>query len=343
MELSERVIGHASGSLTADVMFIGEAPGRLGADASAIPFHGDKAGHNFESFLEQVGLNRYELFVTNAVLCNPRDEKGNNATPSNLEVKNCSEHLAAQIRIIDPKFVVTLGAKSLAAIKYIEDHEIVLSEGVRKAFKWNNRTLLPLYHPGQRALIHRNFHNQLSDYQFVKERVSRVQKRRPKSQRSMPSTASSLAAYLLRETDEISYFALHKLFYLVEYEHFKKYGRRVTDSYFIRQKDGPYFTDLHVGKLKSSLKNLAIRNRRDKLYLSFQKMDLFADDQTRLISDDAAEIVQSVLSKYGDSTDTELKRVVYLTSPMKTILKREKNQRENWFNRPISFEALLTA
>ena len=75
MEGSSRVLGHASGSPASELMFIGEAPGRLGADSSAIPFHGDKAGSNFEKLLRHVGLSRYDLFITNAALCNPKDER----------------------------------------------------------------------------------------------------------------------------------------------------------------------------------------------------------------------------------------------------------------------------
>src|ERR1700722_9261259 len=74
MSGSQRVLSRAAGQLDARVMFIGEAPGRLGADGSGIPFHGDKAGNNFEELLERVGLTRYAIFVTNAALCNPKDE-----------------------------------------------------------------------------------------------------------------------------------------------------------------------------------------------------------------------------------------------------------------------------
>ena len=81
MEGSKRVLNRAAGALNATIMFIGEAPGRLGADASEIPFHGDKAGHNFEELLEGASLSRADIFVTNAVLCNPKDENGNNAPP----------------------------------------------------------------------------------------------------------------------------------------------------------------------------------------------------------------------------------------------------------------------
>src|SRR4051812_33858855 len=86
MRDSKRVFGRSAGPLSANIMFIGEAPGRLGADETMIPFHGDRAGENFERLLGQAGLDRYSIFVTNAVLCNPRDEKGNNAPPTRLEI-----------------------------------------------------------------------------------------------------------------------------------------------------------------------------------------------------------------------------------------------------------------
>src|SRR5437868_3267829 len=82
MEGSARVLGSGCGPLDATLIFVGEAPGRLGADGSHLPFHGDKSGHNFESLIEQVEISRYQVFVTNAVICNPKDATGNNATPS---------------------------------------------------------------------------------------------------------------------------------------------------------------------------------------------------------------------------------------------------------------------
>src|SRR5690606_31771180 len=133
-------------------------------DDTSIPFHGDRAGENFEKLIAQVGISRYDCFITNAVLCNPKDEKGNNATPSRQEIENCSGFLRAQIDLIDPKIIVTLGGQALQALKLIEAHPYELSEDVRKARHWMNRILIPLYHPGQRAMIHRSFLNQLADY-----------------------------------------------------------------------------------------------------------------------------------------------------------------------------------
>ena len=176
MANSIHVVGPSSGALNSAILIVGEAPGRLGADASSIPFHGDKAGDNFELLLEQVGLSRHDCFITNAVLCNPKDEKGNNATPTRTELQNCSGFLKRQIDLVDPAVIVTLGAQALAAIKFIEDHQVELADGVRKKWSWYGRVLVPLYHPGQRAMIHRSFHNQLSDYQFLAETYRRLKR-----------------------------------------------------------------------------------------------------------------------------------------------------------------------
>ena len=79
---SARVLSWANGWPNAPLMFVGEAPGRLGADRTTIPFHGDKAGDNFARLLELASISRSQIFVTNAVLCNPRDVQGNNASPT---------------------------------------------------------------------------------------------------------------------------------------------------------------------------------------------------------------------------------------------------------------------
>jgi uracil-DNA glycosylase family 4 len=163
---SARVLNYSAGNLNSEIFFIGETPGRLGADETEVPFHGDTAGKNFEDLLSFAGLSRNDLFVTNAVLCNPKDEKGNNSTPSPIEVANCQHFLRRQIEIVNPKIVVTLGATALRAIAGIELHGFTLSQHVRTIHAWFGRSLIPLYHPGQRAMIHRSFANQRSDYHW---------------------------------------------------------------------------------------------------------------------------------------------------------------------------------
>ena len=253
MEGSQRVLNRSVGSLNAKIMFIGEAPGRLGADDTGVPFHGDKSGHNFEELIEFAGLNRSNIYITNAVLCNPKDDTGNNSTPNTLELTNCSKYLSEQINLICPEIIVTLGANALAATNIIERHSLILKKHVRTANVWNDRILIPLYHPGQRAMMSRSMANQRSDYQFVADYLKKIDKK-PKAQKGKSSLNVALIVdYLFSIKDSYTYFAIHKLFYLIEYKSVQRFGYKLTNSYIIRQKDGPYVTDLNLYRLKKAL------------------------------------------------------------------------------------------
>ncbi|SFJ06633.1 uracil-DNA glycosylase family protein [Bradyrhizobium sp. Gha] len=341
MAESVRVIGPASGSIAAPILIIGEAPGRLGADASAIPFHGDKAGENFETLLEQVGLSRHDCFITNAVLCNPKDENGNNSTPSRSEVNNCSRFLKRQVDLVSPRIVVTLGAQALNAIKSIEPHEIELSSALRKTWNWYGRTLIALYHPGQRAMVHRSFLNQLADYQFLAETFRRtVRQRVALGIAPTSATVAQIAEKLATQPNGISYFALHKLFYLAEYEYYRHNNRRMTSAYIVRQKEGPYVFEMHIKKLSKAIKNLKVWNDRDRLIVKAGgRFDLFA----LRASNEYDDILKYISDKYANSTDGDLKRIVYLTAPMRQMLRREKKLGESTFNKAIDFSVISTA
>lgn len=340
---SARVLSRSAGDLSAPLMFVGEAPGRLGADGSEIPFHGDKSGHNFEEFLAQVGLDRYSIFVTNAVLCNPKDEKGNNSPPRPAEVKNCAGYLRQQIEIVGPEIIVTLGSVALRALSIIEPHNLTLREHVRTASNWFGRKLIPAYHPGQRAMIHRSFANQLSDYQFISEQLRRLGQVRKVSAGNMRADVYAIVNLITRIRPELSYFALHKLFYLVELKCMEQLGHRLTNAYIIRQKDGPYCTDLHVFKLKKVFPDMSIRDHRGTLTIKRSSSDLFGtDDANRDLPSEANEIIRETLHRYDGIDDSRLKTRVYLTRPMKAILRAEKNQKLNLFNSPINFTAAST-
>ena len=164
MQHRKRVLGFANGNLYSTVVFIAEAPGRLGADKFGIPLYGDQAGRNFEMLIANAGLNRESIFVTNAVLCNPRTPDGNNDSPTQAEICNCSQYLRETLEIIKPKYVVPMGAAALAALNAIKPHQIKLSEGVGKIFLWNGYQVYPLFHPGPRAIAKRSKAKQLEDY-----------------------------------------------------------------------------------------------------------------------------------------------------------------------------------
>ena len=169
----KKVLSGENGNIDSKVIFIGEAPGRLGADRTGIPFYGDQAGQNFERLLQFAGLTRQQVFITNAVLCNPRDEKGNNAPPNKEEVRNCSFHLSILIDIIEPEVIVPLGQCALRSLHVIEAHQIELRQDVRKPAKWGKYTVVPMYHPGPRAAIHRSITDQKEDFSFLGEMLGR--------------------------------------------------------------------------------------------------------------------------------------------------------------------------
>ena len=149
-------------------MFIGEAPGRKGADQTRVPFSGDQSGKNFDRFLASIGLSRQNIFITSATLCNPRSESGANRKPSRSEVANCSYFLRQTFEIVDPAVVVTLGSVALDALKAIEPHDFSLKESAAKIHRWNGRVLVPIYHPSPQVLAsHRREKEQLQDYQVV--------------------------------------------------------------------------------------------------------------------------------------------------------------------------------
>jgi uracil-DNA glycosylase family 4 len=169
MEGRTRVLGPGNGTVVAWVMFVAEAPGRLGADRSGVPLSGDRTGQNFAALLAEAGMDRSEVFVTNAVLCNPRDGSGKNAPPSVREIRNCSTHLAGTISIVRPRVVVALGMVALRALGLVEPHEAVLARDVGKAIAWHGRLLVPLYHPGPRACIRRPLDVQMEDFRRLRQ------------------------------------------------------------------------------------------------------------------------------------------------------------------------------
>ena len=162
------VLSELNGSPNARIMFIGEAPGRKGADRTRMPFSGDQSGANLERFLGSIKLTRKEIFITSAALCNPRSESGANRRPTQKEFANCSSFLRRTIELVDPRVIVTLGSVALESLKRIQSHELSLKTSASQIHSWNNRVLVPIYHPSPQVLAsHRREAEQLNDYQVV--------------------------------------------------------------------------------------------------------------------------------------------------------------------------------
>jgi len=162
------ILSELNGRFDARVMFIGEAPGRKGADRTRVPFSGDQSGRNFDRFLSSIHLNRADIFITSAALCNPRSASGANRRPSTAEIKNCSYFLKQTIDLVSPDIIVTLGTVALEALKLIHYHEFTLRDDAATVCKWYGRQLIPLYHPSPQVLItSRSEEAQLRDYKVI--------------------------------------------------------------------------------------------------------------------------------------------------------------------------------
>lgn len=168
MQHRRRVLGPQNGDIDSPVVFIAEAPGRLGADKFGIPLYGDQTGRNFEMLIASAGISRESVFITNAILCNPRTTDGNNDSPTSAEIRNCSTYLKETLEIIKPKLIVPLGATALATLNIIHPHHVRLSEGMGKLFSWNGCQVYPLFHPSPRAFIWRHKDKQAKDYEVIR-------------------------------------------------------------------------------------------------------------------------------------------------------------------------------
>jgi uracil-DNA glycosylase family 4 len=148
---SQAVTGY--GDFNADIFIIGEAPGRLGADITGVPFTKDRSGVFLQKMLCMVGLNEDNpesvqpklkgVYITNIVKCNPRKEDGTNRSPTNVEISNCMNHLEKELEIVKPRIVLTLG---LPCSKLILGKDFD-GKDFGKMKKTDNFLVLPLWHP----------------------------------------------------------------------------------------------------------------------------------------------------------------------------------------------------
>lgn len=164
MEGRTRVLSAANGSTDARICFVAEAPGRFGGERTGIPLSADQSGKNFSRLLDAAGLDRASVFITNAVLCNPQDARGRNAPPTKTEIRTCSGFLASTLRVLQPRFIVTLGGVALAALALIEPHNLKLATDCGQPVRWSGRWLIPMYHPSPRAQLSRSFPDQSADF-----------------------------------------------------------------------------------------------------------------------------------------------------------------------------------
>lgn len=131
----------ADGSPDADIVFIGEAPGK-NEDEQGLPFVG-AAGKFLNEMLESIGLKRTDVYITNIVKYRPP----NNRDPEPEEKKAFWPYLMRQLDVIQPKLVVTLGRHSMEY--FLPNQKISQIHGEPKRIQLGERkqVIMPLFHP----------------------------------------------------------------------------------------------------------------------------------------------------------------------------------------------------
>jgi DNA polymerase len=150
-----------TGNPDAEIMFIGEAPGKK-EDELGVPLVGS-TGLILNKMLENIHLKRKVVYLTNICKCRPPE----NRDPLPEEIQECLPWLEKEIKIINPKIIVTLGRFALNS--FIPDAKISQVHGQLLEIeipKIGTRRIFPMYHPAAarinrktRTLFEKDFKN----------------------------------------------------------------------------------------------------------------------------------------------------------------------------------------
>jgi len=126
------------GNPSADLMFVGEAPG-ADEDIQGIPFVG-RAGQLLTKIIEAIGLKREDVYIANVIKCRPPG----NRNPDPDEVEQCEPFLFQQIDRIHPKVIVALGTFAAKALLKTQDP---ISRLRGRVYDYRGAKLIPTFHP----------------------------------------------------------------------------------------------------------------------------------------------------------------------------------------------------
>lgn len=162
------------GNLDADIMFVGEAPGK-NEDETGVPFCG-AAGKNLDDLLNKIGLNRTDIYIANILKCRPPL----NRDPIEDEIRANTPWLLKQIREVKPKIICSLGNYATKFFmagtdisKMNEQPGITQIHGKVHDIKIGDLSikLIPLFHPA--AIIYKKSIESLwlEDMEIVKREI----------------------------------------------------------------------------------------------------------------------------------------------------------------------------
>ena len=141
---SRKQVVFGVGNETADLMFVGEAPG-TDEDAQGEPFVG-KAGQLLTKIIQTMGLSREDVYIANILKCRPDTprQRSGNRPPTSEEMTTCSPWLHRQIDLIGPKLIVALGK---TAVEGLLEQQVAITRFRGTWQTYRGIPLMPTFHP----------------------------------------------------------------------------------------------------------------------------------------------------------------------------------------------------
>jgi uracil-DNA glycosylase family 4 len=157
-----------SGSPSASLMFVGEAPG-FHEDKQGLPFVG-AAGTLLGKLLQGIGLRREDVWICNVLKCRPPG----NRDPRPEEIEACESHLFRQIELIGPRVVATLGNFATKLLSGRPDGITRVHGAEQEVVLGGRRVLLyPIYHPAAALYTPRMLEVLAADFQRLPALLAR--------------------------------------------------------------------------------------------------------------------------------------------------------------------------
>lgn len=138
-EYDPHVMGQ--GNPDADIVFVGEAPGKQETITHEPLTSAGTSGKVYENILSDIGLTRNDVYTTNTLMCRPPG----NRDPAPYEVRACRDYLKRQMALVQPKLVVTLG--KFAALAFLDNIKITKDHGKMVLSDKFDTQVYPIYHP----------------------------------------------------------------------------------------------------------------------------------------------------------------------------------------------------
>lgn len=166
--LGRTTVVFGEGNPDADILFIGEAPGK-DEDLQGKPFVG-RSGQLLNRALTLVGIKRADVYITNIVKCRPP----NNRAPLPIEASTCMNlFLLNQIKIIRPRIICTLGSVALNNLLQ-KSYAITKVRGTN--IDYDGMTVIPTFHPAYILRNQTQAPSWIEDFKSIKQLLTNTEK-----------------------------------------------------------------------------------------------------------------------------------------------------------------------